>query len=92
MKNTAEACKLKTYSWEAHVSADYSYVLWHMEMDEKSFKEYAEIQKANYQPETKVIKSIANFLIENHSNLRRTISFDEAMDRLNKMYEDGYME
>ena len=63
-----------------------------MEMDEKSFKEYAEIQKANYQPETKVIKSIANFLIENHSNLRRTISFDEAMDRLNKMYEDGYME
>ena len=91
-KYSTEACKLKTYSWEAHVSADYSYVLWHMEMDEKSFKEYAEIQKANYQPETKVIKSIAEFLIENHSNLRKTISFDEAMDRLNKMYEDGYME
>ena len=77
---------------EAHISGDYSFLLWHMEMDEKSFKEYAEIQKANYQPETKVIKSIAGFLIENHSNLRKTISFDEAMDRLNKMYEDGYME
>ena len=91
-KYSSEACKLKTYSWEAHASVDYSYVLWHMDMDEKSFKEYAEIQKANYQPEAKVIKSIANFLIKNHSNLRRTISFGEAMDRLNKMYEDGYME
>ena len=91
-KYSSEACKLKTYSWEAHASVDYSYVLWHMDMDEKSFKEYAEIQKANYQPEAKVIKSIASFLIKNHSNLRRTISFGEAMDRLNKMYEDGYME
>ena len=77
---------------EKHISVDYSYVLWHMDMDEKFCKEYAEIQKANYQPEAKVIKSIANFLIQNHSNLRKTISFGEAMDRLNKMYEDGYME
>ena len=91
-KYSSEACKLKTYSWEAHASLDYSYVLWHMDMDEKSFKDYAEIQKANYQPETKVIKSIADFLIQNHDNLRRTTSFGEAMDRLNKMYEDGYME
>ncbi|ATV60010.1 hypothetical protein CTM72_09985 [Fusobacterium pseudoperiodonticum] len=63
-----------------------------MDMNEKFCKEYAEVQKANYQPEAKVIKSIASFLIKNHSNLRRTISFGEAMDRLNKMYEDGYME
>ena len=91
-KYSTEACKLKTYSWEANASIDYSYVLWHMDMDEKFCKEYAEVQKANYQPEAKVIKSITSFLIKNHSNLRRTISFGEAMDRLNKMYEDGYME
>ena len=83
---------LKSPNLEAHASADYSYVVWHMEMDEKSFNKYAEIQKANYQPETRVIESIADFLIQNHDDLRRTTSFGEAMDRLNKMYEDGYME
>ena len=75
---------------EAHISKDYSKVIWSKNLNKEEINTYLKNTDSSYKFNTDTLKPTIKFLLENKEKYKRGMSLKDAIDKVNEMHEKGY--